>query len=682
MMRVRLTRLLPVAVVLLAGCSGGTVRDLEKLLTYLSSDSPRARARAEKSLAEHGRTFIKPLSNILTGEDLDQTVEDYNIKADPASLRVPAAKALGVIAAKASLARSEAETAAEPLLEALWDEDRAVRIAAAKALGQFTQLSEPANDLILLLREDDEALVAAATASLANNALRAIYRLVPTTEPAPQKAEKDWARLVERLRSTDSDIRLDTVRELAASGNPKAADLLLERLAEDDSPDVRFAAFCFCQRAALDDTPKGFAEKFYAQLPKSFQKDDESRVVVLAAKLLKDREPALVGKFLERLDAAIAQCRRRLVELATNTAYEAASRADAINALALLPSTERDELLARLLDPETRERARVRRAAAGVLAGSDTDVATKALEKVMRDRDRIVKLIAAQALGRRHGKLEAVRYLVDLLSDPEEKIRTTAADAIGTLGPKAVPVLVEQLRQALADATQLAQWEVPLRKLEAKAELSPEDEAKAQELRDAIAHFQDKHPGRSVKYTLWGIVTGLEHLAAHTTPPPATALDALIEVLDCHYPEVRRVAAVALGHFDEPKALDALAKALDDPDPTVRWYAAGSLERHPKGGVPRLVAALTKPNATAEAAAALGRLADPAALDPLVASLAAAQGRGRENIVWAIGQVLRRNPRCKGADRARQALAAASRQEEAPEVARLARQALAKLSTR
>ena len=681
MMRVRLTRLLPVAVVLLAGCSGGAVRDLEKLLTYLTSDSPRARARAEKSLAEHGRTFIKPLGNILTGKDLKQTVEDYNIKADPASLRVPAAEALGVIAAKASLARSEAETAAEPLLEALWDDDRAVRIAAAKALGHFTQLSEPANDLILLLREDDEALVAAATASLANNALRAIYRLVPTPEPTPEKAEKDWARLVERLRSTDSDIRLDTVRELAACGDPRAADLLLDRLVNDESRDVRFAAFCFCQGAALHDTPKGFAHKFFAQLPKSFQKDDDSRVVVLAAKLLKNREPALVGKFLERLDGAIAQCRQRLVELATSGAYEAASRADAINALALLPGTERDELLAHLLDPKTGERARVRRAAAGVLAASNTDVATKALEKVMKDDDRIVKLIAAQALGRLHGNLEAVRYLVDLLSDPEEKIRTPAADAIGTLGTKAVPVLVEQLRQALADATQLAQWEVPLRKLEAKAELSPEDAAKARELRDAIADFNDKHPGRNVKYTLWGIVTGLGR-AAETGPQPPAALDALIEALDCHYPEVRRVAAEALGHFDEPKALDALAKALDDPDPTVRWYAAGSLERHPTGAVPRLVAALAKPNATAEAAAALGRLADPAALDPLVASLAAAQGRGRENIVWAIGQVLRRNPRCKGADRARQALAAASRQEDAPEVARLARQALAKLSTR
>jgi len=664
--------------ILVAGCSGGPVRNIERLLTYLASDSLRARARAEKSLAEHGRTFIKPLSNILTGKDLEQTVEDYNIKSDPATLRVPAAEALGVIAAKASLARSEAETAAEPLLAVLWGDDRAVRIAAAKALGRFTQLSAPANDLILLLREDDEELVKAATASLANNALRAIYRLVPRPEPTPQRAEKDWARLLERLRSTDSDIRLDTVRELAASGNPKAADLLLDRLANDTSRDVRFAAFCFCMEAALRGEPKGFAQKFATQLPVSFKKDDDSRVVLLTARLLKGREPQLVGKFLERVEGAIGECRKRLVELATSSAYEAASRADAINALALLPSTERDELLARLLDREAGERARVRRAAAGVLADSPTPVAVAALEKAMADQDRIVKLIAAQALGRR-GKLEAVRYLVDLLSDAEAKIRTPAADAIGTLGPKAVPVLVEELRQALAEATQLAQWEVPLGKLEAKGELTADEEAKAEELRQAIADFREKHPGRSVNYTLWGVVTGLGRIAAAASPRPAAALDALIEALDCHYAEVRRVAAEALGHLDEPKALEALGEVLDDPDPSVRWYAAGSLVRRGKAAVPFLVAALAKPNGAGDAAAALGKLADPAALAPLVASLAKAPAPARENIAWAIGRILRRNPGCPGAQQARNALAAASRLANAPGVARVARQALAAL---
>ena len=66
-----------------------------------------------------------------------------------------------------SLARSEAELAAKPLLEALKKTDLPeLRLEAAKALGYFTQLSSPVNDLILLLREDDEELVKAASASL------------------------------------------------------------------------------------------------------------------------------------------------------------------------------------------------------------------------------------------------------------------------------------------------------------------------------------------------------------------------------------------------------------------------------------------------------------------------------------------------------------------------------------
>jgi len=178
------------------------------------------------------------------------------------------------------------------------------------------------------------------------------------------------------------------------------------------------------------------------------------------------------------------------------------------------------------------------------------------------------------------------------------------------------------------------------------------------------------------------VVTGLGRIAAAASPRPAAALDALIEALDCHYAEGRRVAAEALGHFDDPKVLGALAKALDDPDPSVRWYAAGSLVRFGKAAVPALVAALGRPNGAGDAAAALGKLADPSALAALVASLEKAPAPARENIAWAIGRIVRRNPDCPGAERARQTLAAASRLENAPGVARVARQALAALPRR
>jgi len=668
---------------LLAGCSGKSTRDVEKLLADLTSESEAARSRAERSLTEHGRAVVKPLSSIITGEDFEDVAKEFGITAKPETLRVKAARALGVIADKASLARSEAETAAQPLLDALTSDDAELRIEAARALGYFTQLSAPANDLILLLRSDDEKLVAAATDSLARNALRSAYRLVLPDEPAATAAEKNWPRLLERIRSTDDDIRLDTVRELAASRDPRAAPLLLERLADDKSRDVRYAALCYCEGAANAGEPQGFADKLNAQLPATFTNEDDSRVALLAAQLLAKLGKTNVAPFLERVDAATRKCEETLLAQAANADFDAGTRADAINALSLLPSDARDDLLARMLEPATGEARRIRRAAAGVLAGTQSPKATAALEQAMNDGDAIVKLVAAQALGRRPSldpakRLAAVKYLIDLLSDPEAKIRTPAADALGTLGVAALPVLVEQLNTALAGAATLAQWQVPLAELMEKAERTSEDDANIAKHTEAIEDYRDAHPGRSDKYIAWGIVSGIGQIAAQAGPGAAAGLDPLIAAARCHYPEVRRVAAHALGNFTGHKPLATLGTALCDPDETVRWYAVAALEQHGAAAVPTLVAALDEPKAAAAAAAALGRIGDAQTLKPLLDHMPAATGETRESLVWAVGETLARHPQSAHAAAARQALTAASKLHDAPSTARIARYALRK----
>lgn len=625
---------------LLGGCSGGGTHDIEKLLADLTSDSARARSRAERTLAEHGRSVIKPLSSILTLKDVEKTVKDYSLKKDPKTLRLGAARALGVIAARASLARSEAETAAAPLLEVLNKKEAPeLRVEAAKALGFFTQLSAPANDLILTFREDDPALVEAATESLARNALRSVYFLAPPQEPPASAAEKDWARLLERIHSTDDDIRLDTVRELAASRDPRAAALLLERVVQDKGRDVRYAALGQCIRlAASGSAPQGFAEKLDEQLPASFAKDDDSRVLLLAARLLRERKPELVGAFLTRVAAATEKVETRLFHDATNSEADTASRADAIDALVLLPSARRDELLAKLLDSAARERARIKRAAAGVLATSDSQTAFDALQKAMGDDDSVVKLVAAQALGRR-GNLEAVKYLVALLDDEEAAIRADAADGLGTLGAKAVPVLIEQLTSALQE-------------------------------------LKGKPGQRNAKYKAWGIVTGLGRIAEQIGPEAAPALDAVVEAADCGDEDVRRVAAVALGFFQGEKAIAALARRLKDLDESVQWHALVALERHGGAALPTLVAALQEEAISGFVAAALGRIGDGETLKPLLDRLAAAKGAGQVDLLWGIGELLRRYPSSPNAAAAKKALEAASPPGDDSEAARTARYAL------
>ncbi|HUT37034.1 MAG TPA: HEAT repeat domain-containing protein [Planctomycetota bacterium] len=633
---------------LLVGCGGGGARDIEKLLADLMGSSARARSRAERVLAEHGRSVVKPLSSIVTLKDIEKTVNDYGLRKDPKELRIPAARALGVIAAKASLARSEAETASAPLLEVLKGKDRALRVEAARALGFFTQLSAPANDLILTFREDDAELVAAATEALARNALRSVYFLAPPQEPPVAAAEKDWTRLLERILSTDDDIRLDTVRELAAltdpeapSFNPAAAPLLLERVAQDKSRDVRYTALCYCLQALQRGKPEGFAEKLHAQLPASFAKDDDSRVAFLAARSTPEPKPERVGTFLARIEAATRKAEERLFADAKNTSADAGSRSDAIDALVLLPGTHRDEELARLLDPAV-SGARIRRSAASVLATSESEAAVKALTLAMGDGDSVVKLVAAQALGRK-GDLDAVRYLVDLLGDDEASIRADAAGGIGILGANAVPALVKHLR-------------------------------------DSLGRLERKEPRHNEKHTAWGIVTGLGRIAEQIGAQAAPALTVLLEAAECHDEDVRRVAAIALGYFPGEASIAALARRLKDPDESVQWYALVALERHGTAAVPALLGALGDEATSALVAGALGRVGDAECLKPLLDRLSAATEAAKAEIVWSIGELLLRFPASPHEAAARGALEAASRLADgASEVARAARHALAKV---
>ncbi|MFP4056017.1 MAG: HEAT repeat domain-containing protein [Candidatus Brocadiia bacterium] len=677
-------------VAVLAGCAGRGTRDIEGLLRDLMSESESARRRAERNLAEHGRSYIKPLSNILTGQDIEKTVHEYDIKAKIDTLKVPAARALGVTAERASLARSEAETAAKPLLQVLHEgEDLELRVEAAQALGCFTQLSEPANDLILLLRVQEPSLVQAAIDSLARNALQSIDRLVLPAERPAEAVEKDWERLERRIQSADDEIRLDTVREIAASRDPRAADLLIQRLgakpppdaarppdqteepadeqqtqedpteeteaeeAEEDeekptkdkSKDVRYAALVYCRRVAKKKPNSPFAQRLYAILPDLFRNDDDSRVVLIAAQMLRDREPDLVGEFLHRVEKAKEKAEEKLLADATNDEYDAGTRADAISALRSLPSPERDKLLAGFLDPQEDEAPRVKRAAASVLTGSETETARQALELAMQDEDSIVRLIAAQALGRL-GNDEAVRYLIALLSHKEAKVRPPAADALGTLREEALDELTRQLQTALDHAETLAQWEVPLAELRRVRDRTREQEHRLDDLEDAIEDYRDEHPRRDEEHIAWGIVSGLGDIAAEIEAQAAApARGAVVRAIGCHYPSVRIAAAEALAHFEGPQVIEALREALGDPNEDVRWYAARSLEAHGKAAIPALAAALDDERSVVDAAHSLVRIGAPEAIAPIQARLDQAEGPAREALLWAVDQLeARRSP--------------------------------------
>jgi HEAT repeat protein len=650
---------LPLLAAALVGCGARGAGDVEKLLRDLSSDSPQAQRRAEKALAEHGRAMIGLISAIITGEETEElTLSEAHRK----ELRVPAAKALGVMAERASLARTEAENAAKPLLAALDDENRTLRITAVNALGHFTQLSEPAGQIVLLLREDDPELVQAATEALRNNVLQSIDRLVPPEEAiVTAEVKTEWERVLERLKAADADIRLEAARELATVQPSRAAPLLLDRLANDQSPEVRDAALRILLDAAKDSPEADLVGKVEQQLAQTFQEDEASRVVLRAAHALARREPTKqVTAFLGRVEKAVAACEEKLLKGAseagrTELGYDDATRADFIWALRNLHSPERDALLARLLQPERDESARIRRVAARVLARAESTAAAQALRTAMQDPDSIVKLVAAQALGRR-GDLEAVNYLVDLLNHRDAKIRTPAADGLGTLGAKALPVLIRQLDKAL----QAAERQSPVAE-----ERQPRGRADG---------------ARNIQHAAWGITSGIAGIANEIgADAAAPALDVLLRATKCQHADVRRAAVRALGHLGGEKAVAALAERLADRDESVRFYACAALEEQGKAAVPALLAALDNEKAAAIAADTLGRLAVPQALSALAERADKVTGEVRGSVVWAIGATLREHPDAEGAENARKLLASIADSEQSPQSARLARHALRNL---
>src|SRR5262245_14389379 len=62
-------------------------------------------------------------------------------------------------------------------------------------------------------------------------------------------------------------------------------------------------------------------------------------------------------------------------------------------------------------------------------------------------------------------------------------------------------------------------------------------------------------------------------LAAGRVGAPTVGAEDLREALADPQPELRRMAAFALGEMDDPAGSTMLAKALDDPDPEVRALA-------------------------------------------------------------------------------------------------------------
>jgi HEAT repeat protein len=225
---------------------------------------------------------------------------------------------------------------------------------------------------------------------------------------------------------------------------------------------------------------------------------------------------------------------------------------------------------------------------------------------------------------------EAVPVLIDLLHDPDEKLRVMAATALGQFGPaarSAAPALAE----ALADRA-----DVRAAAAEALSHIEVNDADFAGRLARGLEDRSAQVRVASAK-ALW-----------NATQDVGRVLPVLLAGLTDADAEVRHKAASDLGELGAAAAdvIPALIAALQDPDEQVRFHALDALRKigaPARAAVPALIGLLRDPSplVNSSAGAVLIILAEHAAesLPDLLAALADPDPRLRSCAATALGQL-------------------------------------------
>lgn len=454
------------------------------------------------------------------------------------------------------------------LLQALHDQDEAVREAAGSALARLGNPAIPGLRSALL----DAAPWVRLSAIMALRQL-ANQQGLPDLADALQQALPD---LVDALGDEDVRVRSAAAGTLETVGDASAVELVAERLAHAEV-DERWRAVGVLGAFGESAVPPLLAslrdpdEKVRTTAWQALQAVGKTGVQPLLTQGLRHSE----GVIRAGAAAALAQ----LGDAAAPGLKEALNDEDAdvrwraIEALAAIGDREAEPLLAQALtDPA----AMVRAAAAGVLRMIGTAAAVPSLIQALADDDMNMRWAAAEALAA-IGQ-PAIEPLIAALRRPN-MVGALAAAALGDIGPSAVPDLVAAL-QADDDHEQ---W-VRLRIAAALAMCGP----------------------ASVSALLMALRDGNEQLRQVTAATLAAigepAIKGLAELAGAPDPSVRRAVAVALGSIASPKAKPVLVQFLADGDRQCREIAADNLGAMGTDALPALLHELQHPEASDRAA--------------------------------------------------------------------------------
>jgi HEAT repeat protein len=439
--------------------------------------------------------------------------------------------------------------------------DLALRLDALTALGKLGSAAAPAAPAVAKLLDVNEPLLQQ----------QALITLREIGSPADGSA----AAIDRLMQAPDRALAVDaaaTSVALSRQASPKALDVLLQALS-DGRPGVRSTAVYWLAASGADLTPRliellqsgALATRIsVAELLGELGSSSAAAVEALAAQAA-EQQPTLqatvarsLGKIGEHPEIALPA----LVKLAGSDLANVRGQAVlALGRFGRRAAGELDLLQSRLKDAEPA----VRMAAAEALAnlGPAAAAAGPALTEALKDAEGAVTIRAAEALGRIGGA--GVNALAKLLDDPHYGLLALQSlESMGAAARPAVPKLLELLKQ------------------------------------------EDGLPQRDLCLAV-----------AAAGAPPRVAGPVLREIAGKADSPARAAAIYALGRIGDTSAIKLITNAVEDDDPRVQLASSWALlqldpgnEEHVKIAVPRLIQALSRPEAPVrlEAARTLGSL--------------------------------------------------------------------------
>ena len=239
-------------------------------------------------------------------------------------------------------------------------------------------------------------------------------------------------------------------------------------------------------------------------------------------------------------------------------------------------------------------------------------------------RDPKVRAIAATALIRgAGGSLPLLRRLLDL---DNEDLQLKTFDIIRRMGPTAIPLLIDLLRDERVSIRRNA--------VDCLIDLAPYTESIQPALRRALRDEDSDVAGDAAR--------ALGALGKKATP----SVRALVRTLSHENPYVRIYAAEALASIgpNAAAATEDLARAVGDPIPGVRWAACEALATigpAAQSAVPQLIEALTDEFLYVRifAAGALGSIGPKARTAREALTAAANDPALRDEAEWALNRI-------------------------------------------